>query len=125
MIYSLQNSPEFLKLYTVSDGKCIIGGDINIHCDVAEDRHTIQLNELLSAFNLTQIIKEPTHRKNHTLDIVITHVEDTMISDTEVNDIALGDHFLLSFSVNCTVPRSYYKMITYRKREIVMPSRWI
>ena len=107
---------ELLELYTVSNGKCIIGGDINIHCDVAEDRHTIQLNELLSAFNLTQIIEEPTHRKNHTLDVVIAHVEETKISDIEVNDITLSDHFLLSFSVDCTAPRSYYKTITYRKK---------
>ena len=107
---------ELLELYTVSNGKCIIGGDINIHCDIADDRHTTQLNELLSAFNLTQTIEEPTHRKGHTLDVAITHVKETKITDIEVSDIALSDHFLLSFSVDCAAPRSYYKTICYRKK---------
>ena len=44
---------EVLELYMVSNEKCIIGGDINIHCDVADDRHTTKLMELLSAYNIS------------------------------------------------------------------------
>ena len=107
---------ELLELFAVCNGKCIIAGDINIHCDNADDSLTIQLNKLLSAFNLTQVIDVPTHKKGHILDVAITHTKETKISEVEVRDIALGDHFLLSFSIDCSVPRSYYETITYRKR---------
>ena len=106
---------ELLEFFTVSE-KCIIAGDINIHCDSVNDRHSVQLNDLLTAFNLTQVINVPTHRRGHTLDVVIARLDDTKISKVEVSDIALSDHYLLSFSVDCTAPRSYYKTITYRRK---------
>ena len=122
-IYRLDYEPidlfftEFTQLleWTISE-KCIIAGDINIHCDREEDRHTVQLNNLLMAFNLTQIIHEPTHRKGHTLDIVIARLDDTQIGGVEVTDIELSDHYLTGFSVDCAATRSYYKTITYRKK---------
>ena len=107
---------ELLELFLVANGECIIAGDINIHCDVSDDPHTIQFNELLSAFNLKQSIDVPTHRKGHTLDVVVTHTEETDISDIAVNDISLSDHFLLSFNINRAAPQSFYKTITYRKK---------
>ena len=77
-IYRLLDEPidlfftEFSQLLelTVTE-KCIIAGDINIHGDKEDDRHTQQLNNLLKAFNLAQIINAPTHNKGHTLDVVI------------------------------------------------------
>ena len=122
-IYRLDYEPidkfftEFTQLLqmTISE-KCIIAGDINIHCDNADDRHTKQLKNLLEAFNLTQFISEPTHKKGHTLDVVIARLEDTAIGDVEVEDSGLSDHYLLGFSVDCAAARCHYKTITYRKR---------
>jgi hypothetical protein len=122
-IYRLDYEPidvfftEFTQLLelTISE-KCIIAGDINIHCDKKDDRHTRQLNNLLEAFNLTQMITEPTHKKGHTLDVLIARIEDTKIGDVEISDIELSDHYLLGFSVECEATRSYYKTITYRNK---------
>ena len=96
--------------------KCIIAGDINIHCDKVDDNHTKQLNNLLEAFNLTQMITEPTHKKGHTLDVLIARLEDTAIGEVEVSDIELSDHYLLGFSVECAATRCHYKEITFRKK---------
>ena len=106
---------ELLELHMVSE-KCILAGDINIHCDVTEDRHTVQLNNLISAFNLVQIIDKATHQKGHTLDVVIVQPAETKISDIEVSNTALSDHHLLSFSVECTAPMTYFKTITYHEK---------
>ena len=106
---------ELLELHTVTE-KCIIAGDINIHCDVTDDRYTMQFNNLLTAFNLSQFINKPTHKKGHTLDVVIACSEEVKVHGVEVNNIELSDHYLLSFSASCTAPRSYYKTITYRKK---------
>ena len=42
--------------------------------------------------------------------------DETKISDVEVNDVKISDHFLLSFSVECMAPRTYFKTITYRRK---------
>ena len=112
----LTDFTELLEMYTASDEKFVIGGDINIHCDVVDDRSTIQLNELLSAFNLTQSIGTSTHQRGHTIDVVITHQDDGIISDIDVRDINISDHYFISFSVNVSVPKSYYKTITFHKK---------
>ena len=116
MVCFLTDFTELLEIYTASNDKFVIGGDVNIHCDLADDRNTIQLNELLSAFNLTQSIGAPTHQKGHTLDIVVTHLEESLISDIYVREIDISDHYLITFSVDVTVPRSYYKTITFRRK---------
>ena len=110
---------ELLEILTATNGKFIIAGDINIHCDYVNSCHTTQLNELLSTFNLTQIIDSPTHRAGHTLDVVITQLEDTEITGTKVSNISLGDHFLISFIINCSILKSYFRNITYRNMKQV------
>ena len=112
----LDEFTELLELYTVSNEKFVIGGDVNVHCDVVDDSDTIQLNDLLSTFNMTQSVSTPTHKKGHTLDVVITHDEDNNISDLDVKDIDISDHYFISFSLSVTAPRSYFKTITFRKR---------
>ena len=108
---------EFRQLLelTISE-KCIIAGDINIHCDKKDDCHTRQLYNLLEAFDLTQMITEPTHRKGHTIDVLIARLEDTEIGNIEITDIGLSDHYLLGFSVDCAATANYYKTITFRKK---------
>lgn len=105
---------EMLETLAASKEKFIIAGDINIHCDNVIHPHTIQLNDLLTMFNLIQLIDSPTHMDGHILDILIMRLEDLNILQVEVSDIALSDHFLLSFLVDCKTLKSFYKTITYR-----------
>ena len=105
---------ELLETLAATKDKFLIAGDINIHCDVTSDRHTIQLNDILSMFDLIQVIDSPTHRVGHTLDVIITRSKEINITGVQVSDISLSDHFLLSFLVDCRTLKSYYKTITYR-----------
>ena len=52
---------------------------------------------------MTQVVNAPTHREGHPLDVVMALVDETKIGEVEVNDIALSDHFIISFAVDCTV----------------------
>ena len=45
--------------------------DINTHVDNSTNHFTSQFLSLLSSFNLTQHVYFPTHKDNHTLDLVI------------------------------------------------------
>ena len=103
-----------LESLAASYGRYIIAGDINIHCDDLNDNHTIRFYDLLQTFNLVQMIDKPTHRAGHTLDVVIIQMEDTELSNIEVEDISLSDHYLLSFKTDLKTSRSYYKTISFR-----------
>ena len=105
---------ELLETLVASKDKFLIAGDINIHCDNKTDGPTLQLMELLEMFNLTQVISESTHRKGHTIDVVITQMEEIEVSGVEVCDVSLSDHYLISFDANCKTVKSYYRSITYR-----------
>ena len=113
-IYRLDYEPvELLETVAATNDKFIIAGDINIHCDNINDRLTVKLNNLLLMFNLVQVIQSPTHRRGHTLDVVIT-CADEGISQVQVSGISLSDHFLVSFLINCKPRRTFYETHTYR-----------
>ncbi|MBN3300411.1 MAF1 polymerase, partial [Amia calva] len=52
--------------------KLIILGDFNIHIDIKDDPLTVSFLSLLESVGFTQHVSGPTHRHNHTLDLVIT-----------------------------------------------------
>uniref|UniRef100_A0A669CVV3 Reverse transcriptase domain-containing protein n=1 Tax=Oreochromis niloticus TaxID=8128 RepID=A0A669CVV3_ORENI len=61
-----------------------------------------------------QHISEPTHNRGHTLDLLIS--KDLNISNIAVTDIALSDHFCISFDSNILANIPNQSKITVRKR---------
>ena len=45
---------------------------LNIHVDVPQDSNTINFNDFMDCFNLENRATFKTHRKGHTLDLIIT-----------------------------------------------------
>ena len=111
----LDEITELLSELVVTIGSFVIAGDINIHCDDKTDSSCKRFDEILSMFNLKQFVDVPTQTFGHTLDVVIANTEDIIISDVNVQDVSISDHFLVSFSIECRVRKSYTKTITYRK----------
>ena len=56
----------------------LIAGDFNFHVDNTTDPDTIKFNKILESFNLQQHINGPTHKRGHTLDLIITRNEDKL-----------------------------------------------
>jgi len=69
----------------------LIISDINLHLYVRSDPHAIKFQQLLEANDLSQHVVGATHRLSHTLDVLITHAEQTVNSVT-VNPQTLSDH---------------------------------
>ena len=111
---------EFLSELVVTTGSFIIAGDVNIHCEDKTDSSCKRFYEILTMFNLHQFINVPTHNLGHTLDAVIANSDEVIISDVNVQDVSLSDHFLISFSIECNILRSYTKTITYRNIKSVV-----
>jgi hypothetical protein len=60
-----------MDTHHTTTGKLLVVGDINFHFDQPQNRDTNRINEILE-LNGLQHVSEPTHKKGHTLDIVIT-----------------------------------------------------
>ena len=93
----------------------MITGDFNFHLDNTSDIHAKRFVGILNAFGLKQHVSGPTHEKGHTLDLVITKSEDTLIRRTWVRDSAIADHFAVHCDLRLEKPSFREKMVTFRK----------
>ena len=99
----------------------ILLGDFNIHVDSASCSFASDFMTLLDCFSITQHVIGPTHTKGHTLDLVCS--TGTTPGHLQCEDLAISDHFAISFSVSVPAPRLPSKRtITFRKTKQVHTS---
>ena len=97
VITFLQEFAEFLEIISISSNNLIIAGDINIHMETQE-MPSIELTKLLDMFNLKQHVSKPTHIHGHTIDAVITRLDDPNYIENMMIEHLLGiHHFKISF----------------------------
>jgi hypothetical protein len=99
---------EFLDRLVVITDELLITGDLNFHLDNVNLSDTRKFDETLSDHGLVQHVHGATHNKGHTLDVVITRDNSTIMQTTpSVRDPCLfdrngnpsGDHFALFTSL--------------------------
>lgn len=95
-------------------GRLIIVGDINFHLDDVMDPNSIKLTDLLDGYGLHQLVSVPTRGK-HTLDVVITHIEEDPVENICVTDPLLSDHKVVTFHLDTQRPPLPQKEIAYRQ----------
>ena len=93
----------------------LITGDFNIHLDQPEVPSASKFQRLLKSFGLIQHVHSPTHRSQHTLDLLITRSSDCTLSDIHVHDMGLSDHFAVHSVLPLAKPPRETKRIVYRK----------
>jgi hypothetical protein len=78
----------------------VILGDFNMHWDSADDANITKFKDLLYILNMKQHVNQSTHKKNHTLDLILTSREASeRVSNVEVNDVNISDHYLVTFDL--------------------------
>ena len=93
----------------------LITGDFNIHLDQPEVPSASKFQRLLKSFGLIQHVHSPTHRSEHTLDLLITRSSDCTLSDIHVHDMGLSDHFAVHSVLPRAKPPRETTRIVYRK----------
>ena len=76
----------------------------------------------MTATGFQQHIHDPTHHHGHTLDILISRDDSSIVNNAAVVDIGLcdndgnivRDHYAIRLSINRTVKQPHYKIISYR-----------
>ena len=80
--------------------------------------------ELLRTFDYAQHVKQPTHKGNHILDLIITRSEDNIIHRTTVVDPVLSDHYAVRCKVLFAKSPLEKIEITYRNLKYIDYSRF-
>ena len=82
----------YLDRLAVITNDIIITGDLNFHLDNVHDSDAVRFNGTLEAHGLVQHVVGPTHKKGHTLDVVITwDISSLLIGMPTVSEPCLGD----------------------------------
>ena len=120
----LEEWTEFLSHHTSTTAGLVIVGDLNIHMDNASHSHTKAMTQILQSNGLQQHVHEPTHCFGHTLDVIMSRDNDTLVSNVQVKDIGLcddngtliNDHYAIICDLtklkSCQVQQ---KSVSYRK----------
>ncbi len=95
----LKEFADFLSDLLVNVDKALIVGDFNVHVDNTNDALGLAFTDLINSFGVKQNVIGPTHRFNHTLDLIISHGID--LTDINIvpqsNDVT--DHFLILYYI--------------------------
>ncbi len=93
---------DFLSDLLVNVDKALIFGDFNIHVDNTDDALGLAFTDLINSFGVKQNVTGPTHRFNHTLDLIISHGIDLTDIDIVPQSDDVTDHFLVSCMLHIT-----------------------
>ncbi len=92
----------FSQTYWLNVDKALIVGDFNIHVDNTNDALGLAFTDLINSFGGKQNVIGPTHRFNHTLDLIISHGIDLTDIDIVLQNDDVTDHFHVSCMLHIT-----------------------
>ena len=104
----------FLHDHVLNSGDLLILGDVNLHMDIPDKPDTIRFNDILKSLNLTQHVTFPTHRSNHTLDVVLTRSDNDLLCSIKSGD-QISDHNLVVCQVHHPKPSPLRVQVSTRK----------
>ena len=114
----------YLDIVMLDSHNIIITGDLNFHLDNPAELDVRRFSETLADRGMTQLVKFPTHRGGHILDVVIVRETGSIISALPtVYDPCLcdkqgnisGDHLAVRFAVHASKPARLRKVVTFRR----------
>ena len=111
----LTDIEDFLgHISTLIPGQLCILGDLNLHLDIVDDHYAGCFKGIISSLGLHQLVHQPTHRGGHTLDVVITRLDEPNVKFVGVSNVDISDHFILSCTITTDITRSVNRSIIAR-----------
>ena len=111
----------FLSEQSTLTADLILVGDLNLHLDNPSSYYTSQVNQTFACTGFHQHIYDPTRHHGHTLDILISRDDSSIVNIAALVDIGLcdndgnivRDHAAIKLSINRTVKQLHYETISY------------
>lgn len=85
---------DFITTLNSSLSRVLIIGDFNVHWESTSCSYATYLCDQLLSSNFTQHVSGPTHTDGHTIDLVISLVNDNLIDTVQVSD-QISDHNII------------------------------
>ena len=92
-----------------------VSGDFNFHMDQPESSCVSRFLCILKTFGLQQHVYSSTHQSQHTLDLLITKLSESVCSGIHTHDMGLSDHYAVHCVLPLSKPPREVKTIVYRK----------
>ena len=102
-------------------------GDFNFHVDGVNNNFSNKFLGMIDPFNLYQQVREITHEKGHTLDLVLANNDGQTfkISNMRVEQCGISDHHIVLFYLNIDKLHPLHKTINYRQTKNIDISAFI
>ena len=94
----------FLDDINLAPAKTVLLGDFNVHVDTPWKSHVARFLDALTSHDLHQYVQETTHKDGHILDLIISRVEDKLISECCVLPSLGSDHKLIDCVIEYAKP---------------------
>ena len=88
----LEEISNFLDEWILDKNRLLLVGDFNFHVNNQNDPAATSFLKLMDSYGLVQHVKSSTHNKGHTLDLLLTRVGDSLLSNIRTVDTQLSDH---------------------------------
>ncbi|KAI2653251.1 hypothetical protein H4Q32_006658 [Labeo rohita] len=114
----LQEFADFISELVLATDKVLIVRDFNIHVDIENDALAAAFTDILNSIGVRQHVSGPTHCRNHTLDLILSHGIDVNGVEIPQQSDDISDHYLVSCilqmtkTVNSTPYYKYGRTIT-------------
>ncbi len=86
---------DFLSELVLAADKVLIVGDFNIHVDNEKDALGSAFIDILNSIGVRQHVSGPTHSRNHTLDLILSHGIDVSGVEILQQSDDISDHYLV------------------------------
>ena len=97
-----------------SSQRLLLTGDFNLHVDDKDSNPAITFLEAIDALSLRNNVWIPTHKNNHTLDLVIGRSDDDFVSRVSSVDSLPSDYHAVKCLLSLERPKNIRKMVTSR-----------
>ena len=94
----------YLSDITVAREDIIHVGDFNLHLGLPNATGVKEFTHLLAENHLVQHVTKHTHRAGHTLDLIITRSDSSLVSATDVFNSSISDHSSVIFNLETAKP---------------------
>ncbi len=91
----LKNLVIFISELVLAADKVLIVGDFNIHVDNEKDALGSAFLDILNSIGVRQHVSGPTHCRNHTLDLILSHGIDANGVEVLQQSEDISDHYLV------------------------------
>ena len=96
----------------------LLMGDFNVHWENTSNPEAVALREILESTGYTQHVNGPTHKDNHTLDLVISRTHDNVVSSVSIGSL-FSDHNIIHCDLNIKKPPLPRKTLLVRKLKAI------